>query len=168
MQHERFKPTSVNAPSSNRALFLVQCLIDLQLKTKVRYLRPAMAELNGKVLDVGAGESPWREWLSPSAPYYSIDVGYADEFGMHGERKDITYYDGRTVPFPDATFDAAICIEVLEHVEEPASLIAEIARCLKKDAPLLMTVPWSARRHHVPRDYHRFTRERLELLLLAN
>jgi SAM-dependent methyltransferase len=168
MQQENFKPISVKAPSTNKALFLLRCQIDLQLKTIVRYLKPAMSALNGKVLDVGAGESPWREWLSPSASYYGIDVGNAEEFGMHGARKDITYYDGRTIPFPDATFDGAICVEVLEHVEQPDFLVAEVARCLKKNAPLLLTVPWSARRHHTPHDYHRFTRERLESLLRAN
>ncbi len=29
---------------------------------------------------------------------------------------------------------------------------------------LLLTVPWSARRHHIPHDYHRFTKERLNNL----
>ncbi|MCE4543843.1 MULTISPECIES: bifunctional 2-polyprenyl-6-hydroxyphenol methylase/3-demethylubiquinol 3-O-methyltransferase UbiG [unclassified Caballeronia] len=127
-----------------------------------------MATLNGKVLDVGAGESPWREWLSPKASYHGIDIGNAEEFGMHGARRDITYYDGRTIPFADATFDAAICIEVLEHVEQPDLLVAEVARCLKARAPFIVTVPWSARRHHIPYDFHRFTRERLEALLAAH
>jgi hypothetical protein len=31
-----------------------------------------------------------------------------------------------------------------------------------------MTVPWSARRHHIPHDYHRFSRERLQQLFLAH
>lgn len=127
-----------------------------------------MAELSGKVLDVGAGESPWREWLPPSATYYGIDVGNAKEFGMTPIQEGITYYDGHTIPFPDASFDGAICIEVLEHAENPDLLLTEVARCLKKDAILLLTVPWSARRHHIPYDYHRFTRERLTSLLESN
>jgi 2-polyprenyl-3-methyl-5-hydroxy-6-metoxy-1,4-benzoquinol methylase len=168
MQLENFKPISVKAPSSNKTLFRLRCLVDLQLSTIVRYLQPAMAALDGKVLDVGAGESPWREWLPPSAVYYGIDIGNAEEFGMQPAREGVTYYDGRSIPFPDGTFDGAICIEVLEHVEDPDSLVAEIARCLRSDAALLLTVPWSARRHHVPHDYHRFTRERLLRLLEAN
>jgi hypothetical protein len=47
-------------------------------------------------------------------------------------------------------------------------MMKEIARCLKKGAVLLVTVPWSARRHHIPHDYHRFTRERLQDLLESN
>lgn len=164
MPNEGFKPISVKKPSSNRLLFRVRCLVDLQLMTIVRYLRPAMGGLNGHVLDVGAGESPWREWLPPGATYRGIDVGNAGEFGMEQARDDITYYDGRTIPFPDATFDNAICIEVLEHVEDPVALVGEVARCLRPGAVLLVTVPWSARRHHVPYDFHRFTRERLQRL----
>ena len=164
MCSEGFKPISVKKPSANRVLFRIRCLVDLQLMTIVRYLRPAMARLEGAVLDVGAGESPWREWLPDTASYRGIDVGNAGEFGMEQGRDDITYYDGRTIPFPDASFDGAICIEVLEHVEDPSALVAEIARCLRPGATLLVTVPWSARRHHVPHDYHRFTRERLQQL----
>jgi len=168
VQQENFKPISVKAPSSNKTLFRLRCLVDLQLSTIVRYLHPAMGRLSGNVLDIGAGESPWREWLPPPAIYYGIDIGNAEEFGMHPARDGVTYYDGQSIPFPDGTFDGAICIEVLEHVEDPDSLVAEIARCLKSDAALLLTVPWSARRHHIPHDYHRFTRERLLRLLEAN
>jgi len=168
MPKESFKPISVKAPSSNRLLFWARCQVDLQAKTIARHLRPAMATLTGKVLDVGAGESPWREWLPSTAAYYGIDVGNADDFGMQSERPDITYYDGRTIPFDDEAFDGAICVEVLEHVEWPDALVAEIARCLKPGGVLLLTVPWSARRHHVPHDYHRFTRERLLVLFNAN
>jgi len=161
MQQEEFKPISVKQPSSNPLLFRIRCLVDLQLATIVRHLRPAMADFRGTVLDVGAGESPWREWLPPGTTYRGIDVGNADEFGMQAAREGITYYDGRRIPFADATFDGAICIEVLEHVEDPDAVVADVARCLREGAVLLVTVPWSARRHHVPHDYHRFTRERL-------
>ena len=41
--------------------------------------------------------------------------------------------------FDDATFDAAICGEVLEHVERPDTLLREIARVCKPGAPFFMT-----------------------------
>jgi SAM-dependent methyltransferase len=168
MTQEAFQPISVKPPSSNPALFWIRCHIDLQLGTIVKYLRPAMSELRGRILDVGAGESPWKEWLSPHCQYQGIDVDNAAEYGMLAGRPDVVYYDGRVIPFPDASFDGAICIEVLEHVVKPDELVAEIARVLKADAALLLTVPWSARRHHLPHDYHRFTRERLGLILVEH
>ena len=163
---ENFQPIPVRPPSDNPLLFRLRCLLDLQLGTIVVNLRPEMAKLQGRILDVGAGESPWREWLPKGCHYQGIDIDNADDYGMRLDRPDVIYYSGANIPFPEATFDGAICIEVLEHAAEPQIMLSEVARVLKAGAPLLLTVPWSARRHHIPHDYHRFTRERLTQMLL--
>lgn len=165
MATEKFKPISVKPPSDSPLLFKVRCWVDLQLGTIVQHLRPEMARLQGRILDVGAGESPWREWLPEACGYQGIDVANAQDYGMCANKPNVIYYDGETIPFGNATFDGAICIEVLEHTHDPQGLLAEIARVLKDGAPLLLSVPWSARRHHIPYDFHRFTRERLQQLL---
>jgi SAM-dependent methyltransferase len=165
---ESFQPISVKSPADHPLLFRLRCLIDLQLGTIVKYLRPAISQVTGRVLDVGAGQSPWRTWLPARTSYQGIDVGYANEFGMDGSRSDIIYYDGKLMPFFDGTFDCVLCIEVLEHSEDPQLLISEIARVVKTTGTVLLTVPWSARQHHLPHDYHRFTRERLKALFVQN
>lgn len=167
MPAEKFQPISVKPPSDSPLLFTLRCWVDLQLGSIVQHLRPEMARLQGKILDVGAGESPWREWLPQGCNYQGIDVVNAEDYGMSANQPNVIYYDGVTVPFPDATFDGAICIEVLEHAVDPQALLLEIARVLKNGKPILISVPWSARRHHLPHDYHRFTRERLQRLLLT-
>lgn len=168
MTGEAFQPIPVKPPSANPAAFALRCLVDLQLGTIVEHLRPAMAVLPpGAILDVGAGQSPWREWLPPHCRYVGLDVAHAGDFGMAPASAEVVTYDGGVMPFPDAGFDGALCIEVLEHAPDPEALLAEIARVLKDRAPLLLTTPWSARRHHLPHDYHRFTRERLAILLKA-
>lgn len=166
MNKEKFQPISVKPPSSNPVMFSIRCALDLQLGTIAKYLRPTIAELPaGKIIDIGAGESPWREWLPANCSYLGIDIKNSDEFGMSSRGNDIVLYDGGEMPFPDKQFDGAICIEVLEHAENPEKLISEISRILKHGSPLLLSVPWSARRHHIPHDYHRFTRERLQHIL---
>jgi SAM-dependent methyltransferase len=165
---EGFQPIAVTSPASHPLLFRLRCLVDLQLGTIVKRLRPALAQVTGRVLDVGAGQSPWRAWLPATTSYQGIDVGYANEFGMDSNRTDIVYYDGRGMPFGDATFDCVLCIEVLEHSEDPQLLISEIARVIKPAGTVLLTVPWSARLHHLPHDYHRFTRVRLQDLFTQN
>ena len=166
MRKDSFQPISVKPPSANPLLFRIRCLVDLQLATIVRPLRTAMAALPaGEILDVGAGESPWKEWLPAHCRYQGIDIANAAEFAMSARHDDVVLYDGGTMPLADGRFDGALCIEVLEHAQDPGRLLDEIARVLKPGAPLLLTVPWSARRHHIPHDYHRFTRERLATLL---
>jgi SAM-dependent methyltransferase len=167
-QGEGFKPVPVTLPGASPWKFALRCVVDLQLATIVKPLRPALAQLPpGTVVDVGAGQSPWRGWMPAHCRYVGLDIANAGDFGM-SRGEDITYYDGKTIPFPPRTFDAALCIEVLEHAEDPDALLAEIARVLKPGAPLLLTVPWSARRHHIPFDFHRFTRERLLHILATH
>lgn len=167
-ERESFQPISVKQPDAHPLLFWFRCFVDLQLATIVKHLRPALSVLRGSVLDVGAGQSPWRNWLPASVAYRGLDIVEADEFGMGQTRPDITYYDGRVMPFGAAEFDNVICIEVLEHAQNPRQLLNEISRVMKSGGVLLLTVPWSARRHHIPHDYQRFTREGLLLLLSEN
>jgi SAM-dependent methyltransferase len=44
-------------------------------------------------------------------------------------------------PFPDRTFDAALFLDVIEHVEPRASVLREIHRTLKDDGRLLVSAP---------------------------
>jgi SAM-dependent methyltransferase len=120
----------------------------------------------GAVLDVGCGEMPFRELLPPAARYTGIDVPEAKDFGM-ARRPEIIAFDGVHIPFPDLSFDHILCTEVLEHVEDPEALIAEMHRVLRPAGTLVVTVPFSARVHHAPFDYHRFTRYRLARMFAA-
>jgi SAM-dependent methyltransferase len=169
MTSEKIKPISVKPPSANYFFFMLRCLVDFQLATIVRWLKPAILNLqDGDILDIGAGESPWREWFPVGCNYYGIDVEISDEFGMHIRHDDVIFFDGEIIPFADAAFDGALCIEVLEHAVNPEKLVMEAARVLKKDAPFIVTTPFSARRHHIPHDFRRFTREGLFQLLADN
>lgn len=144
---------------------MVRCLLDLQLLTIYQFLRRNLAACKGRVLDVGAGEAPWRELLK-DVEYVGVDVEVAPEFGMR-RKAEITYYDGNTLPFEDESFDYVLCTEVLEHVPEPRRFLADVNRVLRTSGSLVLTVPWSARLHHTPHDYTRFTRFGLDLLLKA-
>lgn len=166
MQTEAFKPIPVVSPSRSPMRFALRCLFDLQLATIVRRLRPAMANLKaGRILDVGAGESPWCSWLPAGAKYVGLDLATANEFGMSDRHGELVLYDGTTMPLEANSYDSALCIEVIEHVEDPAFLLNELHRVLKPEAPLLLSVPWSARLHHLPFDFHRFSPVQLQKIL---
>ena len=162
---EQFQPVPVVAPTSRGWLFNARCVVDLQLGSIVKHLRPQLSQMTGDVLDVGAGESPWRVWLPENSKYHGIDVAHSDAFGMASDRQDIVYFDGLNIPYQDNTFDNVLCIEVLEHSVEPERLLHEMARVLRPSGQLVLTVPWSARRHHIPHDYHRFSKDALARML---
>lgn len=163
---EAFKPIAIRPPSANRWLFALRRVVDLQLLTTYSFLAKELPHCRGRVLDVGAGETPWRELLA-QADYVGLDVESAADFGMH-QQPDVVYYDGGRMPFPDASFDHLLCSEVLEHVPDPRAFAVELARVLRVGGSLILTVPWSARLHHLPNDHHRFTRfALLELLASA-
>jgi SAM-dependent methyltransferase len=65
----------------------------------------------------------------------------------------------------DASFDAVLCTQVLEHLPRPGDALAEIARVLAPGGHLILTVPHLSLLHEVPHDYFRFTRYGLEALL---
>jgi SAM-dependent methyltransferase len=159
---EEFKPIPIRRSAGllGDVRFTLRSLVDLQLLTCQRFLAPRLSRLNGALLDVGCGEMPFRMLLGPGLKYTGIDVPRADSFGMR-QNPDIVDFDGRVIPFPDASFDNVLCTEVLEHVEDPTGLVAEMLRVLRPGGTLLATVPFSARVHHAPYDFHRFTRFQL-------
>ncbi|MBK5222318.1 MAG: methyltransferase domain-containing protein [Acidimicrobiia bacterium] len=53
--------------------------------------------------------------------------------------------DAHRLPFPDGTFDRIIASEVLEHLPDDATAIAELARVLRPGGTMAVTVPaWLA------------------------
>ena len=65
---------------------------------------------------------------------------------------------------PDGAYDSVVCHQVLEHVREPHRAMAEMARVLKPDGHLVISVPHLSRRHELPHDYYRFTQEGMAYL----
>lgn len=61
--------------------------------------------------------------------------------------------------------DAAVCIEVIEHVFETTQLLEELSRIIRPDGLLLLTSPLCFGEHMPPWDFYRFTRFALEKLL---
>ena len=155
---EEFKPIPVRRSPGlvGDLLFHIRMMVDLQLLTCMRFLKPRLARFTGKVLDVGCGEMPFRGLLAKNVIYTGIDVACAQEFGMQIQ-PDIVAFDGVSIPFPDATFDHILCTEVLEHVENPLVLVEEMRRVLRPGGTMVVTIPFAARVHHAPYDFQRLT-----------
>lgn len=164
---EAFQPIAVRPRSENKIFFWFRCLFDFQLLTISSFLTLPISHCKGKLLDVGAGEVPWREFFPPSIEYVGVDVDTFSQFGMRSH-PNVIYYDGKILPFEDSSFDHVLCVEVLEHVPDPMNFLVDIRRVMRQEATLIMTVPWSARIHHLPNDFNRFSRFGLAALLKSS
>jgi SAM-dependent methyltransferase len=88
------------------------------------------------VLDIGARDGGLRRYLPADVRYQGIDI--APEFA----RPDVLIQDiSKGIPFPDATYDFAFIIEVLEHVPNPFGTLSEIHRVLRPNGVLIVSVP---------------------------
>jgi 2-polyprenyl-3-methyl-5-hydroxy-6-metoxy-1,4-benzoquinol methylase len=63
------------------------------------------------------------------------------EAAAQGSSARFTYYGGRELPFADRSFDAALSVSVIEHVEDPAQYLSEILRVLKPDGAFYLAFP---------------------------
>jgi SAM-dependent methyltransferase len=69
------------------------------------------------------------------------------------------------IPFGEASFESTMCLEVLEHVADPARALAELHRVLKPGGHLYLTTPQMWYAHYEPHDYFRYTDHGLRHLL---
>ena len=121
--------------------------------------------LTGKMMDFGCGSKPYRSLFNVTE---YIGVDYYNEGHPHSNEQIDVFYDGKTIPFPDETFDAVLASEVFEHVFNLDEILKELNRVMKKDAHLLITCPFVWNEHEVPNDYARYTRFALESMLVKH
>jgi SAM-dependent methyltransferase len=168
LKTESFRPVSNTPPTTlvGKVKFFGRMLVDLQIWTVYRDLRRILPKFTGEVLDVGAGQSPYRYLLDANTTHYvGIDILDADRFDYANE--NIVPFDGEHIPFPEDQFDGVLCTEVLEHVAHFQGLIDEIHRVMKRGGTAVFTVPWSARYHYVPYDYFRYTPSSLHTMFAS-
>jgi SAM-dependent methyltransferase len=120
-------------------------------------LTEVAALARGRLLDLGCGNRRY-ERLFAHTRYVGYDVD------TQGGRPDVCGH-AAALPFRGATFDAALCTQVLEHVARPADLLAELRRVLAPGGVLILTAPQHWRLHEEPHDYWRFTKYGLQWLL---
>jgi len=94
------------------------------------------------LLDIGSGGGFVASGLREAARVTAIDISAtavveARNAGVHR----VAVADAQRLPFADGSFQAAVCSEVLEHVEDPGRVIAEAARVLAPGGILLFSTP---------------------------
>lgn len=127
---------------------LNRSIIDAAVKDFAVSLTPA-----ARTLDIGAGSGHYRQ-IFHAQNYLAIDRGYEQQ-SVSGLS---VVADIAAIPFAAETMDAAICLEVLEHVTDPDLILREIFRVMRPGGTLMLSTPFCLGEHMKPYDFFRFTR----------
>jgi SAM-dependent methyltransferase len=99
-----------------------------------------------RVLDAGAGNAPYRG-LFRQHVYETAD--------LHPRSTHVCNL--HAIPLPDASFDAIVSTQTLEHTQEPAQVLRELFRVARPGARILLSAPFVYEEHLQPNDFYRFT-----------
>jgi SAM-dependent methyltransferase len=90
-----------------------------------------------RILEIGTGEGEVAGRVAaryPDALLATLDL-------PDHELSANVFGDAGRLPFPDATFDLVLAVEVLEHLPDPALALDELARVARPGATAILSVP---------------------------
>jgi len=109
-----------------------------------------------RVLDVGCGVKPYYPWFADAASYVGVDVKENVEADLVGHVEEL--------PVEDGSFDVVLCTQVLEHVDDPARAVQELARVTAPGGRVLASTHGVMLYHPNPQDLWRWTHTGLQRL----
>jgi len=114
-----------------------------------------------RLLDAGCGEKPYAPLFAAHvSEYVGLDTAAHAHADLVGPVE--------AIPAEDASFDLVLCIQVLEHVDDPAQAIRELHRVTRPGGRVLLSTHGAMVYHPNPSDPWRWTHEGLERLFAAN
>ncbi len=149
-----------------RDRYHVACLSQWLPQIVQRYVQEAREA--GPVLDVGCGEQPLRKHIeSLGASYVGMDVCQNAQSNVQivAAIDDPTLIPGKV---DGTTYALIVCTEVLEHVADWATGLANLRKLLKPDGRLILTVPFFFPLHMEPFDFYRVTHFGIQKLAEQN
>lgn len=119
---------------------LVRRLIDRFYKRLRGVVEPLGA---ASLLDAGCGEGETLARLGPSLPPRTVAVDLSPEAAEFAARRlprvEVRQASVLNLPFGDASFDLVLCLEVLEHIDDPDAALAELSRVAQEH--VVISVP---------------------------
>lgn len=106
----------------------------------VKVLEMMSKEVRGKVLDIPAGQGA----LSIKLQERGFDVYCCDINENTFELNGVPFKEGdmnKRLPFDGDSFDYVVCLEGIEHTENPLNAIREFARVLRNGGTLVLSFP---------------------------
>lgn len=107
-------------------------------ESKAEYVARKYREIlqGASILDVGADECYLRRHLGPDSTYTGIGLG--------GNPDRIVNLEQERIPFPDDSFDCVLCLDVLEHIDNPHETLDELCRVSRRYVIVSLPNPWGS------------------------
>ena len=107
-------------------------------------LGAVLASGASSALEVGCGEGFVLRYLRDRVGYIQLEGVDLDPSAVAAARRlvpglPVQVGDVYRLPYPDGAFDLVLCLEVLEHLEDPRAALGEIRRVTRRLA--LLSVP---------------------------
>ncbi len=118
--------------------------------------------LSGRVLDLGGSKTSAYQKLFQGS--YTLTTINFDEKA----KPDVRHNLEKPLPFTDASYNAVLLINVLEHIFHTRELLSESVRVLQSGGMLVIVVPFLFPVHPSPDDFWRFTESALARILEEN
>lgn len=109
-------------------------------ETHDRVVEMMEKEPRGKVLDVPTGTGILASRLKGMGFHVSCCDINSSYFSIPDLSIDIGDLN-QTLPYPDYSFDYVICLDGIEHTENPFNTIREFQRILRKEGKLFLSIP---------------------------
>ena len=108
----------------------------LSVKDLYSDLRRVLPALRGQFLDVGCRTKPYASWMTSVERHVGLDV-------VAGSAVDLVIESGKSWPLETGAYQSALCSQVLQVVEEPAKLLAELDRVLTVGGVAVISAPFA-------------------------
>jgi|SRR5688572_16431363 2-polyprenyl-3-methyl-5-hydroxy-6-metoxy-1,4-benzoquinol methylase len=101
-------------------------------------LSRARPYLHGTVLDYGCGVGALSDFCDPES-YLGVDIDRESVAVAQARRPQFRFV--RETPSTPQQFDTIVALAVIEHLEDPAALLAEFGRLLAPGGQIVLTTP---------------------------
>lgn len=101
------------------------------------------------VLDIGCNDGTFTKVVFDKTKPKSLigidvlpkSISYAKRRFARSKRMRFLVADAHSIPYKNENFNAVVCLEALEHMENPVKVLSEMHRVLKKNGYALILVP---------------------------
>ncbi|MGE0444237.1 MAG: class I SAM-dependent methyltransferase [Vicinamibacterales bacterium] len=127
----------------------------LRVAAVVRALRPVTGPIN-RVIDIACGGGAYRTAVARAlrlerTRFVPVDRQYACTGGYRLNHPDATptLADVTRLPFASGAFDLALCLDIVEHLDDDAAFVRDVAQLVRPGGWVLLSTQNSRSLEHV-------------------